>query len=339
MPNYDDTYKYVGLSPEENVEVHTPEGALTIRGSNFVGSGPGGSPSGAISSEYTRKLERKRDENIIRDFGMEGLLAYHERAQARREAEQQKRAAAETEGLKQQKLAAESMKLTGEALEAMSMAQRGPTLTSMQWAERAAGDPLPGETPQQHAQRVLEQTPEARATVERRMPRIPASTYDKLATMEATVKGLGQLRQEHDPVFTGQEAPMGKLGKYFGMENPAFARFRARAQFIYAPARNELIGATQSPQELESINRVLPPDITQLSDIEAVEAMNILSDMTQTKLNTLRHQYRLEQPAPTPPGEPGGPAAQGHPLQGKTAGVYRGPGGKTLKWDGTKEVR
>jgi len=339
MPNYDDTYKYVGLSPEENVEVRTPEGALTTRGSDFVGSGPGGSPSGAISSEYTQKLERKRDENIIRDFGMEGLIAYHERAQARRETEQAKRTMAEEASLKHQKLAAESMKLTGEALEAMSKAQRGPTMTSMQWAERAAGAPQPGESPQQHAQRVLEQTPEARANVERRIPSVPASTRDKLAAMETTVIGLAQLRQEHNPVFTGQEAPAGKLGKFFGMENPAFTRFRARAQFIYAPARSELIGATQAPQEIESINRILPPDITQLSDIEAVEAINILSEMTQTKLNTLRHQYRLEQPTPTPPGESGGPAAQGHPLQGKPAGVYRGPDGRTFKWDGAREIR
>jgi len=335
MPKYDDTFEYVGLDPRANTEVYTPQGSLRATGTDFTGSRPGGGLSGAISDEEQRELESKQAAKYVRDFGIQGLDILVGRINKRRA----ERAVEEERQAKLQKTAAESMKLTGEALEAMSKAQRGPTMTSMQWAERAAGAPQPGESPQQHAQRVLEQTPEARANVERRIPSVPASTRDKLAAMETTVIGLAQLRQEHNPVFTGQEAPAGKLGKFFGMENPAFTRFRARAQFIYAPARSELIGATQAPQEIESINRILPPDITQLSDIEAVEAINILSEMTQTKLNTLRHQYRLEQPTPTPPGESGGPAAQGHPLQGKPAGVYRGPDGRTFKWDGAREIR
>src|SRR3990167_1206332 len=228
-------------------------------------------------------------------------------------------------------------KLNGEALEAMGKAAAGPKkekMTSIDLAAQAAGPQRPGELPEQHAERVLQATPEARRDVDLRKPAVPTSTRTSLATLEATLEGLTQLRAEHDPVFTGQEAPMGKVGKFIGMESQAFARFRARAQMIYAPARNDLIGATQSPQEIQSINRVLPPDISALSDIEAVAAMEVLMDMTKTKRNALAHQFKLEQPSPAILG--GGGA---HPLSGKPAGRYRGPGGAIVAWDGAKEIK
>ena len=327
MPNYDET-----------VEFFMPEGRGTAKGTNFTtGSKGGGALAGAASDEYSRGLEQKRDENIIRDFGMEGLVSYYDKRIKQDQAEQAEREALKTRGLQQEKLAAESMKLTGEALEAMSKAAAGPKkekMTGIDWAAQAAGPQRPDESPEQHAERVLQATPEARRDVDLRKPAVPTLTRTSLATLEATLEGLTQLRAEHDPVFTGQEAPMGKMGKFMGMESQAFARFRARAQMIYAPARNDLIGATQSPQEIQSINRVLPPDISALSDIEAVAAMEVLMDMTRTKRNALAHQFKLEQPSPAILG--GGGA---HPLSGKPAGRYRGPGGAIVAWDGAKEIK
>lgn len=357
MPNYDETVEFI-----------MPEGRGTAKGTNFTtGSKGGGALAGAVSDEYSRGLEQKRDENIIRDFGMEGLVSYYDKRIKQDQAEQAERDALKTRGLQQEKLAAESMKLTGEALKALSEATAGPTPTAYSDKQAAAVDrlrkgfpetkdkagvvtaparlPITGPSRGQIGEEVqrmdIEASDEkaygrvlAANQAGRDLPSVPGSVRDKLSVLDTTMQGLTQLREEHDPVFTGQEAPMGKMGKFMGMESQAFARFRARAQMIYAPARNDLIGATQSPQEIQSINRVLPPDITALSDLEAVAAIEVLMDMTKTKRNALAHQFKLEQPSPAVLG--GGGA---HPLSGKPAGRYRGPGGAVIAWDGAKEIK
>jgi hypothetical protein len=147
MPNYDET-----------VEFFMPEGQGTAKGTNFTtGSKGGGKLAGAASDEYSRGLEQKRDENIIRDFGMEGLVTYYDKRIKRDQAEQAERDALKTRGLQQEKLAAESMKLTGEALKAMSEARMGPERPKLgEWdiAQIAAGPQQPGESLQDWAKKV-----------------------------------------------------------------------------------------------------------------------------------------------------------------------------------------
>lgn len=194
-------------------------------------------------------------------------------------------------GLKQ----AQTEKLRAEAEEARGKIGMPKTPTDV--VIKAAGERRVkrGETGPPTGEDMLEVQSEQAGDVAQKKSRVPtAGIREKAGALKATMQGITKLRAEHDPIFTGQEAPVGKLAKYFGAENPAFQRFRARAQAIYAPARKELIGAAQTPQEAENINRVLPPDITSLSDIEAVAAMEILMDQTQMTLSNLEGQFRLE---------------------------------------------
>ena len=255
--------------------------------------------------------------------------------QVETEAREEATEARELHEAKLVKSAAESEKALGEAAEArgkIGMPKSPTEVNIMAARERRAKR---GEAGPPTGEDILGVQVEQAGDVAQQKSRTPtAGIREKAATLKTTAQGLTKLRAEHDPIFTGQEAPVGKLAKFFGGENPAFARFLSRAQAIYAPARNELIGATQSPQEIESINRLLPPDISKLSDIEAVAAMETLMDMTQMKLSNLEGQFRLEDEQAVKP------QAQGkHPLAGKPAGMYRSSTGRTVKWDGTQEAQ
>src|SRR3990172_3271034 len=285
MPKYDDTFEYVGLDPRANTEVYTPQGSLRATGTDFTGSRPSGGLSGAISDDEQQELERKQAAKYVRDFGIQGLdilVGRISKRQAERTVEEERQA-------KLQKTAAESMKLTGEAIEALGKAQRGPTMTSMQCAEQAAGPLLPGETPQQHAQRVLEQTPEARANVERRQPvstttadvKIAQNRQTRISQTEAVLSP--DIWNAVEKTWGGPSAVPGRGAIRGALDiadwlSPEQRFLQGVVDKMALKERHEMFGATLSAGEQVISNKIIPNMNMSPARLRTVLQMNLALD-------------------------------------------------------------
>ena len=128
-------------------------------------------------------------------------------------------------------------------------------------------------------------------------PSVSDATRKAMGDLEVRATTLDKMRKDFDPIFTGQEAPLGKLAKFLRMpENPNFIRFRIQAQAVYAPARTALIGAAQTEAEKRGLSLLLPEDITKLSDQEAIQSMEVLREQTVATLASYKKAFKLSGP-------------------------------------------